>query len=411
MEKTIIKDKNYKYIYYAGQSGLFLSIGLIQSISVTYLISNGISVKQIGFIWAVYLFAVTLLDFPTGMLADRIGKLRCWCLGLFITGVSQVLYGLTKGFAIYMTLSIVGALGEALLSGSLIAWVTSKAVTNKLETGLPKVFGTGRLIASLTRILGGIVASFLVIESLRLPYIAAGLVSILISAVLVLFDKEKLAPLSVKESTSGMKVLFFDFFRNPIILGLAILSITTMSLHSLYQLFWQPRLLAIGINMQLIGIIYSGSVLMMGIGSYISGILYDRRTNVKLAMALASAFIMSSGILMIGVAQFAAYMAAGILLYNMAFGFFFPVFESWSNEQFSEESRAAANSLMSTVSCSAVAVIQAGLGIAYEKLSMLWFSLISFLLLFVAVLTIAKMFALKHNSSEVKTKENTVTTE
>lgn len=389
-----MNPRAFRYAYYLGQAGVFFSVGLVASISVTYFLFRHLTVGQVGIMWSVYLFSVMVLDFPTGFLADRIGRIRCWGLGLLLTGIGQLLMGILESYPAYLSLAVVGALGEAMMSGSLIAWTVNQAKKVGEEESLPRVFGTGRLISSIVRVAGGAFAGFLAIRSLSWPYLAAGLVAILVAAAALLFIRDDLERATILEP-HGARGMVIQFFQNYLLVALAILSIMTLSMHSLYQLFWQPRFLAVGVSPQWIGPVYSAGILALGIGSYSSGAICRGSSLSKLSISLFSGTTMALGILSLGYSRSLWSMVLGILAYNLAFGLFFPVFETWSNEQFSDARRAAANSLMSTVSCSGVAIVQAGLALAYEHMTAGRFALLSLLFLGVAVGTIGWMFALR----------------
>lgn len=43
----------------------------------------GLSGTQLGVLNSVFYFSYALLQVPAGILGDKIGKKKCWCLGLF----------------------------------------------------------------------------------------------------------------------------------------------------------------------------------------------------------------------------------------------------------------------------------------------------------------------------------------
>jgi MFS family permease len=97
----------------------WFATGLIVPLTGLMFLSKGIRLDQIGFITAAYSFIIVLLELPTGILSDRIGRKRVYIISavISIAGYSVILFG--KGFVpIIIGFSLYG-IARSLASGSI----------------------------------------------------------------------------------------------------------------------------------------------------------------------------------------------------------------------------------------------------------------------------------------------------
>ena len=112
---------------YIAFSGL---IGLVYNITGAYFIimlyEFGIALEKIGIILSVYTLTVLLIDYPTGVVADIIGRKTTYCLGLALEGSSLVIFSLNLGYHVMILASVISGFGVAMMSGSFSAWVVEE---------------------------------------------------------------------------------------------------------------------------------------------------------------------------------------------------------------------------------------------------------------------------------------------
>ncbi len=86
------KIDNERLGYLVGRVGNRLSSILYSSVITIFYLNNNLTNVQIGMIWSILLFSQMLTDFPTGSLADKIGRLKVYMLGMIFMGVSYIAY-------------------------------------------------------------------------------------------------------------------------------------------------------------------------------------------------------------------------------------------------------------------------------------------------------------------------------
>ena len=79
---------------------------------------NGLDMEQVYVLQGLFAIAMVVLEVPTGMVADRIGKTTSLRAGVAIVLAGLVVYALGHSFAVFLVAEILWALGAALLSGA-----------------------------------------------------------------------------------------------------------------------------------------------------------------------------------------------------------------------------------------------------------------------------------------------------
>lgn len=127
-------------------------------------LDRGISLAQIGVMEALFLVAVTLLEIPTGAIADRWGRSFSMMLGSIAFVVAITLFGLATSYVLMLAVFIFWSLVVTLSSGadSALLYDTLKALGR--ENNYVKHAGRGEaalwLGAGLATLIGAPVAAF-----------------------------------------------------------------------------------------------------------------------------------------------------------------------------------------------------------------------------------------------------------
>ena len=100
----------------------WLPVGLVLPFLIITPVSRGLSLSEIGAVFAVHSAVAILLEVPSGALADSIGRRRVLLAGAFLTAVSLVAFAVAQGIAVFMVSVALLAAGRAFVSGSLEAW-------------------------------------------------------------------------------------------------------------------------------------------------------------------------------------------------------------------------------------------------------------------------------------------------
>ncbi|MBM4366542.1 MAG: MFS transporter, partial [Deltaproteobacteria bacterium] len=79
---------------------------------------NGLDTFEVFLLQAVFAVAVVVLEVPTGMVADRVGKRTSLLAGQVVVALGSVFYALGTGFWSFLGAEVTLAVGMALLSGA-----------------------------------------------------------------------------------------------------------------------------------------------------------------------------------------------------------------------------------------------------------------------------------------------------
>jgi fucose permease len=93
-------------------------VPLMVPVMVLFWEDNGLDTFDIYVLQAAFALASVLLEVPTGLVADRLGKRASLLSGQIAVAVGCVIYALGTGFWSFLVAEVVLALGVSLLSGA-----------------------------------------------------------------------------------------------------------------------------------------------------------------------------------------------------------------------------------------------------------------------------------------------------
>lgn len=100
----------------------WLSVGVQLPVTVLLMDSRGLSVGEIGAMWAVHGVTVAALELPTGGLADVFGRRVVWISSCLLGVLASLGIALAGSFALFVAAFAVQGAARALSSGPLEAW-------------------------------------------------------------------------------------------------------------------------------------------------------------------------------------------------------------------------------------------------------------------------------------------------
>ena len=163
---------------------------------------RGISVQMVVYCEIIYAATVTLLEIPSGVLADKIGRKKLLCVSAALSVAELVVILFAHGFWQFALAVFLAGIGKAFFSGSENALLYDSLKAAGREAGFEKTLGrilaidfTGSVIAALS---GGILASAF---GFALNYVVS-IVSTGIALGITLFLKEP--PVSSPSEPAGV---------------------------------------------------------------------------------------------------------------------------------------------------------------------------------------------------------------
>lgn len=381
--------------YLSGSIALKLSALLYSSVITIFFIERNISYTQIGVIWSILLASQMITDYPTGGLADKIGRLKVFMIGMIISALSDICYvlGYKYIFILYLGAFLAG-FGEAQISGTLLPWLISeyKKENNYEKKIIVSLISKNQMYTSFVGILLGIFiyfikldASFVLLTSAFIN-MAGGIL------VYLLWNDNKS---EIKYSYLNLHKRTFSVFLREKRLWVYTIILTTGFINfSVYQFLWQPKIATFNDDKGIFTLINSIALLLVILVSQ-----YVKKTDVTKKSAFVSLFSFGGLLLLIFAGNIYLTLIA-IFIYRAAKAYKFPIINAYIHEYIPDDVRSSTTSLVSTVSSVILIVLQPLIGFALDKDRHVLIFIILLLNFFVEVFCLTKV--VKSYNPEIK---------
>lgn len=339
-----------EYAYYVAEAFAAASPAMVASVYVIFLLSRGLNFKQVAVVDGFYMAVSAALDFPTGGMADKYGRGLMACLGNLFMGLGLLSYGMSRSFPQFLVSEGLAAVGFALYSGALEAWLVDSLRRCGREGDISKVFGTTGLlsfiVSSISSFIGGAIAEL----GHEKAFLAGSAVSF--AGALFVFlaigraradapERRERAYLSYLRR--GLRITFENFIVKGLLIVLAFMALAIPS----FTLTWAPRLKELGASMWLLGVTSSLLFTSAGLAQYIGGRLVGRIGLKK--VALAGTLLISLSFPLMALSPSQVIFIASALLFEVGYGLRSPPIRTWFNRAVPSEERATILSLRSTL--------------------------------------------------------------
>lgn len=165
-------------------------------IVVPFYESNGLSMKDIMVLQAVYSIAIVILEIPSGYLADVIGRKKTLIIGAVFGVLGFTTYSLSFGFMGFLIAEIILGIGQSCISGADSAMLYDSLLEKGEEKKYTRFEGRITSLGNVAEALAGIAGGLLVGISIRAPYMAQVFVSfIALPAAITLVEPSRKVPL------------------------------------------------------------------------------------------------------------------------------------------------------------------------------------------------------------------------
>lgn len=229
----------------------FLGIGLIIPIMPSFINEMHLSGKTMGYLIAAFAFAQLLVSPIAGKWVDQFGRKKIIVIGLFIFGLSELIFGLGTNVIVLYLSRILGGVSAAFIMPGVTAYVAD--ITSVRDR--PKAMGYISAAISTGFIIGPGIGGFIAEFGIRMPFFfAAGFAFIAcISSLFILkepLSKEQLAEISVSHAQTNflldlkksMQPLYFIAFIIVFVLAFGLSAYETVfSLFSDHKFGFTPK--------------------------------------------------------------------------------------------------------------------------------------------------------------------------
>lgn len=250
------------FVYY------FNFFWLIQNV---YMLNHGINFTNLSIILAVWSACILILEIPSGILADRVGKKPTVVLAKFAYLIGIIIFAIFPNLWGFVIGVIAFGINESFMSGA----QESLLYDNLKDFGKEKLFG--KILAIVTTIRefglgsGVFIAGFVTQIDVRYNLIGSIVLAIIGVSIAILLNEGK--------SYSGSEeIKLFKHFRDSvrIILGnrklirIMLFSVTVVSSYLVISEYFVPSLDKLGISYVTIGFLAALEAMFFSLGSFIS---------------------------------------------------------------------------------------------------------------------------------------------
>jgi MFS family permease len=242
---------------------------LYMPIVVPFYESNGLSMKDIMVLQAVYSIAIVILEIPSGYLADVIGRKKTLIIGAVFGTLGFTTYSLSFGFTGFLIAEIILGIGQSCVSGAdsamLYDSLLEKGEEKKYTRFEGRITSLGNVAEAVAGILGGLLAGI----TLRVPYIAQAFVAfVALPAALTLTEPARMVPLIGVGFMDIVRISRFALFGDRVLRRNILYSAVTGTATLTMAWFAQPFFEFSGIGIAWFGILWTTLNLTVAITSY-----------------------------------------------------------------------------------------------------------------------------------------------
>jgi MFS family permease len=157
-------------------TGLFtLSASLIWGINTLFLLHAGLSIFEVFVANAAFTAAMALLEIPTGVVADTLGRRVSFLLSEATIAVGTLAYvgvaAIHGGLVLFCLAGVILGLGYTFYSGAVEAWLVDALQATGYTKELDGVFARASTVSSFAMIAGTVLGGLLGQLNLSLPYL------------------------------------------------------------------------------------------------------------------------------------------------------------------------------------------------------------------------------------------------
>jgi len=330
--------------------GFFAAISL--GITTAFLLEKPVTFFELGLISALLLTVSSVMEYPGGNLADRYGRKRIFALGVFAMAVN---YAFLAAFANIILLSIAAVfsgLGEALISGSLEAWVGEEEKRKTPDPSLHRVFGLKTSLISISAFAVSLNIGLLLRADLELIFWAGAALFTGIGLTALIIGPDNRGE---GKGTLGFTIAALrGFARSPALIFLTAILSATFACFSVFILYWQPRALTFGVPADQLLSLHSAYLAGAAISSYLYARLARKLGSLYFVHASFVSIALSFALMAFG--NCLVTLVAGLFVFGLGWGSVFPTFFDWGTDIIPSDLRASVLSLMSAIA-TAVAIL------------------------------------------------------
>lgn len=348
--KNIKKSYFIIFVYY------FIPAYVVERL---FYLERGLDAQQAVFIQMVYALTIVVMELPSGILADKIGRKKLLCIGAFLSLMETVLLCSAFSFKQFALAVICAGISQACISGAWNALLYDSLEENHLSSKFESVLGYMQAATCGSQVLAGLLGSFLA-ERLSLTFTYEFSVGSHIVA--FLFFLTLIEPITKhKEERPSFRMIIqtaLSFYKNNKVVFAYILQGALLAGAITYiDEFWQIYFYEISIPVGLFGIAFT-LFMAVRIPSGVVAAWLSRRFSSQ-SIVLGASLTIIGGVVQAGLTR-NIYGAIGMIVAFFASELITPVITGYLQHLADDKARAtidSVNSLLNQLSTIGVGVL------------------------------------------------------
>lgn len=155
-----------------------------------FLRSIGLDAFEMNMVNACFMLGIVLLELPTGIIADVLGRKFSYVCGCFFFALSTLIYYFAYGMTGAILAELIGAVAVTLESGAAEAWLVDSLKHHGWKGQLEEVFSLEGKVIALSSVVGVVAGAYIGQVDLHLPWLIASLGTIM-AGVFAFFTMEE----------------------------------------------------------------------------------------------------------------------------------------------------------------------------------------------------------------------------
>jgi len=259
---------------------------LYMPIVVPFYESNGLSMKDIMIVQAVYSVAIVVLEIPSGYLADVIGRKKTLIIGAVFGVLGFTTYSLSFGLMGFLMAEVLLGIGQSCVSGADSAMLYDSLLDIGKEKEYTRFEGRITALGNVAEAIAGILGGLLAGISIRAPYVAQIFVAfVALPAAITLVEPVRKIPLIKAGMMEIIRIARFALFTDrPLRRNILFSAITGTSTLTMAW-FAQPYFEYAAIDIAWFGILWTTLNLTVAISSYTAHRL-EKRVGQRVSVML-----------------------------------------------------------------------------------------------------------------------------
>ncbi|MDK2977390.1 MAG: hypothetical protein PWP52_104 [Bacteroidales bacterium] len=241
---------------------------LFMPIVVLFYEDNGLAMRHVFLLQAIYSVTIVILEIPSGYFADALGRKSTLVIGTIMGFFGFLTYSFSYGFAGFLVAEIILGIGQSLISGADSAMLYDTLQESGKKEQYIKFEGRMVSIGNFAEAIAGVLGGLLAGVSLRYPYYAQTLVSFIgVPAAILLIEPKKQREVIKLKINDILKIVKYALYDHKELKWNIIYSSVIGAATLTMAWFVQPYFEMIALPVTLFGIFWTMLNLIVGVSA------------------------------------------------------------------------------------------------------------------------------------------------